>query len=257
MYHFHAISVGERLKTLRKKAGYTQPELAEKMGMSHGQISKIESGTSSNITTTTLLSYMNIFNVSADFILTGKVHSDTMLNEELLNLLEKYQCLPIQDQMKIKYFIEIASLSPNSTNNNINYIRSNKTYLSSPSPIPILGYVAAGSPIIAYENPLSFINTYNRLVSYALYAKGNSMEPVIYDGEIIEIEKTDTLENGDIGIIQIDEEVTCKKFYRYSDRIELVSFNSDFKPIQIFKKDLKNVQILGKVVLNDVQNRRL
>lgn len=255
MYFFQSKNIGERLKSLRKKRGLTQPELAEKLGISHGQVSKIESGNSANITSANLLSYMKIFNVSADYILTGKVNSNNVYSDELLALLEKYQTLTLEDQLKINYFIEIASLKP-SLVDNISMTSDAKN--NSPKyQVPILGYVAAGSPIIAYENPLSFINTYNRLVSYALYTKGNSMDPVIFDGEIIEIIKTDILENGEIGIIQIDNEVTCKKFYRYSDHIELVPFNPDYEHIQIFKNDLKNVKILGKVVLNDIQSARL
>lgn len=255
MYSFQAISIGKRLKALRTQRNLTQPELAAELGISHGQVSKIESGISANITSSTLLSYMNIFNVSADYILTGVVTHSSILNTQLLSLLEKYCSLPIQDQQKIDAFIEVASI--NLHKNITSPAFSDEFNKSSQFQVPILGYVAAGSPIIAYENPLSFINTYNRLVSYALYAKGNSMSPVIHDGEIIEIEKTDTLENGDIGIVQIDDEVTCKKFYHYSDRIELVSFNPEFKPIQIFKNDLKNVQILGKVILNSAQTSRL
>lgn len=255
MYCFQSKNIGVRLKSLRKKMGLTQPELAEKLGISHGQVSKIESGNSTNITSANLLSYMKIFNVSADYILTGKVNSSNVYSDELLSLLEKYQALTPDDQMKINCFIEIASLKPSLVDNisTTSDVKSNSPHYQ----VPILGYVAAGSPIIAYENPLSFINTYNRLVSYALYAKGNSMEPLIHDGEIIEIQKIDTLENGDIGIIQIDNEVTCKKFYRYPDHVELISFNSDYEPIHILKNDLKNVKILGKVVLNEVQSNRL
>lgn len=242
------ISIGARIQQRRKLLNITQSTISEITGISTGNLSGIEKGRSLP-SASALIALSHALNCSIDWILTG-----TSSISENSSLIESFNKLSSDDQEEI---LAIIDLKLKRQAKNIVSLPNNHVINSYISQIPILGYVAAGSPIIAYENPLSFINTYNRLVSYALYAKGNSMEPVIHDGEIIEIEKTDTLENGDIGIIQIDEEVTCKKFYRYSDRIELVSFNSDFEPIQIFKKDLKNVQILGKVVLNDIQNRRL
>lgn len=231
----------------------TAKEFAQAIGKKNGIVTDWRTGRSFP-SIDDLIVICTTFNCTLDTLLPTELFNTPSFSADEIHFMRKYQQLPLLFKQKIDTFIEIASIDVSTPNTSVS---SNIENDEKATAIPILGYVAAGSPIIAYENPLSFVNTYNRLVSYALFAKGNSMEPVIYDGEIIEIEKTDTLENGDIGIIQIDEEVTCKKFYRYSDRIELVSFNSDFEPIQIFKKDLKNVQILGKVVLNDVQNRRL
>lgn len=247
------MTINERFFSLLDQNGFSQKDFSLKTGIPQQTISGWKTR-KSDPPAQLLSSIADYFGVSIEYLVTGKSNSDSLTANEH-NFLYLYRSLTPQDKEKVYNFVEIATqtFKPN-------YVISTDTDSSTKAltaQIPILGYVAAGSPIIAYENPLSFVDTYNRLVSYALYTKGNSMEPVIYDGEIIEIIKTNVLKNGEIGIIQIDNEVTCKKFYRYSDHIELVPFNPDYESIQIFKNDLKNVKILGKVVLNDTQSSRL
>lgn len=123
--------------------------------------------------------------------------------------------------------------------------------------LPVIGYVAAGQPILAIENPLSFTSRINRLVNYALYIKGDSMDPVIKDGETVQVISQKTLENGEIGIIKIDDSATCKKFYRDGHSVRLVSFNRAYEPLIYDSTSSNDVQILGKVVLTNEQNARL
>ncbi len=123
--------------------------------------------------------------------------------------------------------------------------------------LPVIGKVAAGQPILAIENPLSFTSRINRLVNYALYIKGDSMDPVIKDGETVQVISQKTLENGEIGIIKIDDSATCKRFYRDDYSVRLVSFNPKYEPLIYDSTSSNDVQILGKVVLTDEQNARL
>ena len=82
------------------------------------------------------------------------------------------------------------------------------------------------------------------------------MEPIILNGEIIQIIPQCQLENGEIGIVKIGDEVTCKKFYLFSDRVELRSFNKNFDVLIYKPNSLTDFQIIGKVVLNDAQMNR-
>lgn len=252
-------SIGARLKELRVKNGMTQPELADKLGISHGQISKIESDKSNNITVTTLSSYMNIFSVSADYIISG----ETTLNyftEDEQNLILAYRKLPETYKDKILNFIEIA-ITPDKSSVIPPYSfsvheKTNTDYVTNKYSVPALGKVAAGFPIEAIENILTFIETDLPNIQFALYAKGDSMEPIINDGEIIYVHKTLFLENGEIGIFKINDEVTCKIYNQYTDRIELHSFNTNYSPLIYLKSSLNSFQIVGKVILTDVQKNR-
>lgn len=123
--------------------------------------------------------------------------------------------------------------------------------------LPVIGKVAAGQPILAIENPLSFTSRINRLVNYALLIKGDSMAPVIRDGETVQVISQKTLENGEIGIIKIDDSATCKRFYRNEYSIRLISFNPAYEPLIYDSTSSTNIQILGKVVLTNEQEARL
>lgn len=127
---------------------------------------------------------------------------------------------------------------------------------STQAPISVLGYVAAGEPILSYENAINTVVPESFKASYALIAKGNSMEPVIMDGEVIEVISQKELENGEIGIIKVDNAVTCKCFYASNKQYELKSLNQDMETIIIPKTPQSNVQIIGKVALTAQQQKR-
>lgn len=122
--------------------------------------------------------------------------------------------------------------------------------------IPVIGHVAAGEPILSYENTLTSILSENDKASYALITDGNSMDPIIKDGEIIEVISQQNLETGEIGIIKVNNATTCKRFYEFDDHYELRSLNSDFDTISVPKSPDHVVRIIGKVALTDVQQAR-
>ncbi|QSX06513.1 transcriptional repressor LexA [Sedimentibacter sp. zth1] len=114
--------------------------------------------------------------------------------------------------------------------------------------LPVLGNVAAGSPILAVENvedlmpvPIDLIG--NSEESYILKVKGESMIEVgIMNGDYIIVNKQNTAENGDIVVALIDDSATVKTFYREKDYIRLQPQNSTMSPIIV-----KDPYILGVV----------
>jgi repressor LexA len=114
-------------------------------------------------------------------------------------------------------------------------------------PIPLLGRIAAGSPILAEENIedyLSFPKDMFRPGEYfALKVKGDSMiDGGIYDGDIAVIKKQNTANNGDIVAALIEEEATLKEFHKTSDSVKLLPKNTKYKPIIS-----RDVSIMGKL----------
>lgn len=116
--------------------------------------------------------------------------------------------------------------------------------------IPLLGYVAAGSPILAVEEAMDFYPmpqdlTYDPSELFMLIIKGESMINIgINDGDIITVRKQASANNGDIVVAMTeDEEVTCKTFFKRSDHYVLRPENDTMDDII-----LSNVNILGKVV---------
>ncbi len=116
--------------------------------------------------------------------------------------------------------------------------------------IPVVGRIAAGTPILAEQNledsfpvPARFVG---RNTTFMLVVKGESMiEAGIMDGDYIMVEKCNTARNGDMVVAMVDgfeSEATVKTFYKEKDHIRLQPENSSMSPIIV-----KDVRILGKV----------
>jgi len=114
--------------------------------------------------------------------------------------------------------------------------------------LPVLGFIAAGSPIMAYTDPDATIKVGPSMVSgkkrsYVLQVKGDSMiEDGILDGDYVIIEEQDSANDGDIVVALLENGLaTLKRFYRESDRIRLEPANSSMQPIYA-----TDVKIQGK-----------
>ena len=114
--------------------------------------------------------------------------------------------------------------------------------------VPLLGTVAAGMPILAYEDVEDYI-PYNGPKSgqrelFALKVKGESMINVgILNGDIAIIEKCEVASNGDIVVALIGDEATIKTFYKEDGHFRLQPENDSLEPIIT-----DEVAILGKLV---------
>ena len=114
--------------------------------------------------------------------------------------------------------------------------------------IPILGRVAAGTPIMAAENHEGSLTLDATLIknqeSFALRVNGDSMiNAGILDGDIVVVRLQQGADNGDIVVARVGEEATVKRFYREQDAIRLQPENPSLTPI--YSTD---VEICGKVV---------
>lgn len=118
--------------------------------------------------------------------------------------------------------------------------------------IPVIGRIAAGTPILAEENIEGTITIDRTLVRnpdnvFALKVQGESMVNAgINDGDIILIRQQPTAENGEMVAVMIDNEATLKRFYLKKGKVKLKPENDRMKPIIVDPKD-KNVRIVGKV----------
>lgn len=117
-------------------------------------------------------------------------------------------------------------------------------------PVPIIGTIACGEPILAEENIEAFINMpKDARGSFALRCKGDSMiNARIFDGDIVFIRQQPDVENGEIAAVLIDNEATLKRVYKYPDRIELRAENPTFPVLNYEGNELQNIRILGKAV---------
>ena len=116
--------------------------------------------------------------------------------------------------------------------------------------LPLLGFIAAGSPIEPHSDPNASFKVSPEMISgkkrsYVLQVKGESMiEDHIADGDYVVIEETSDVTDGDIVVALLDNGLaTLKRFYKEMTRVRLEPANSTMSPIYA-----TNVQIQGRVV---------
>ena len=118
--------------------------------------------------------------------------------------------------------------------------------------IPILGNIAAGTPILAEEN-LEGEFTLQELYRgsdevFILRVKGNSMiNAGIFDGDLVIVRLQQSVEQGEIGVAIIDNEATVKRIFSDGNIVKLVPENDSMKPLNVLQTD-PDFRIGGKVI---------
>jgi repressor LexA len=119
---------------------------------------------------------------------------------------------------------------------------------SSAYALPLVGRIAAGSPVLAVENIESQVSLSRFRDCFLLRVHGDSMTGAgIIDGDMVIVRQQDGARNGEIVAAMIGDEATVKRFERRKDRITLYPENPDFKPI-VVRKDQGEFHIIGVVV---------
>jgi repressor LexA len=104
--------------------------------------------------------------------------------------------------------------------------------------LPLIGRVAAGSPILAQEHVDRTYHLESTLFQekpdYLLRVRGMSMRDAgIMDGDLLAVKATQEVRNGQIVVARLGDEVTVKRLRRLADRIELLPENPDYPIIMV------------------------
>lgn len=123
--------------------------------------------------------------------------------------------------------------------------------LLAPLGIPIVGRVAAGTPILAEENVEDHVpvqaDMFKPKADYFLRVKGESMRGAgIQDGDLLAVRKTKIAQNKQIIVARIDDEVTVKRFQRSGNIVRLHPENPSFKVIRV---DLRTQEFVVEGVM--------
>jgi repressor LexA len=114
--------------------------------------------------------------------------------------------------------------------------------------LPVVGAVAAGSPVLAEENIEEYVSVPaaagGEEGEYVLRVRGDSMrEAGILEGDLVVVHQQDTARDGDVIVALLGEEATVKRFFREPDHVRLQPENAAMEPIRS-----KEVRVLGRVV---------
>ncbi|WP_025728466.1 XRE family transcriptional regulator [Atopobacter phocae] len=214
-----AVYSGNIIRKYRKELNMTQQELGEKVGVSNSAIANYEKGFRAPLQDT-LFKLADVFNVSIN-----EFFPNTEKNNEL-DIMYIYNQLEQTRQETVYNFAEH---------------QLEQQQLEETKGIYVVGQTAAGIPIEG-EQPIPLLGA----VTVNLLVNGDSMEPVFYDGDIVEYKPQPTLENGEIGVFAVNGGITLKKF-RINGDVRLQSLNNKYEDLIIKESD--DFNILGKVIL--------
>lgn len=145
--------------------------------------------------------------------------------------------------------IRLVGVTPGTASRATNQASQTNQFLSNINQllIPLIGRVAAGTPILATEHiereigiePSLFLQT----PDYLLRVQGLSMRDAgILDGDLLAVQKTPEARHGQIIVARLGEEVTVKRLFRSGRRIELLPENPDYQPIIVGPHDDFNIE---------------
>lgn len=207
-------TIGQRIKELRLAHNMTGYELGLKLNITRNAVSQWE--TNKRVPTSTMLTQIaKLFNVTTDYLL-GRD--------------------PI----------------PNDLKSEINYAIP----LTGGVRIPVLGSIVAGIPNTAVAEYDEWIEISQSLAMrgeyFALRIKGDSMEPTLFDSDIVVIRQQPDVEDGEIAAVSIaGNEATIKRIYHRSDGIDIVGDNVRAFPRMFYSNhDIATlpVRIMGKAI---------
>jgi repressor LexA len=117
-----------------------------------------------------------------------------------------------------------------------------------PQGLPVVGHVAAGSPILAEENIEEYVSVPGIAGGddgeYLLRIRGDSMVKAgILPDDFVVVRPQDTAVDGEIVVALVGEEATVKRFFREDDHVRLQPENDEYEPIRT-----REAQVLGRVV---------
>jgi repressor LexA len=163
-----------------------------------------------------------------------------LANLEKLGLLRRDPSKPRAIELLDRVREDVGSAVGNAVDSAISVLR--------PGGLPLVGHVAAGSPILAEENIEDYVQVPTiaggEEGEYVLRVRGESMKDAgILGGDFVVVRPQDTATDGEIVVALVGEEATVKRFFREPDHVRLQPENTEMEPIRS-----KEVRILGRVV---------
>lgn len=203
-------TLGEKIKELRKKSGYTQNAFIDIL--------------------------RNQYGLKADRVMLSKWECSKQTPH-----IDTLKCIADAFGVSLDYLNGMEQ-KPNLRLKNISEVKEAK--------IPMYGKIACGSPIECnLDFDIETINGDHVDGDFCVIARGDSMiNARIFDGDVITVRKQSVVENGEIAAVAIGDEATLKRVYYIENGIMLVAENPAYKPMVFVGEECSNVVILGKAV---------
>lgn len=201
------------IKEKRLEHGLTMKELAQKVGVSEGTISRWESGEIANMRRSAMVSLSKVLDIPPETLMGWD--SDT----------QKQDDIPLPEGV----------------------------FRPTLKRVPMLGYAAAGEPLENLDGQDTYyVETDSKYrVDFCITVRGDSMiNAGINDGDIVFVRRQPEVENGQVACVEIERSRVCiKRFYKTDNGVMLVSENPKYAPLQFNETNCDDFHILGLAVI--------
>ena len=208
------MDIGKLIKAYREEHHLSQRQFAQKSGVSNGYISMLEEGKNPKTNEPIVPTLATMRKIALAMCLS--------LNDLMASV----------DEMNVSM---VADLRPITRKR-----------------LPMLGNVACGEPTFADEQHDTFVDAVSDVgADFCLTAKGDSMiNARIFDGDILFVKQQESVDDGEIAVVLIEDETTVKRVYydKENNVLTLMPENPTHKPMRFEGIKLEQIRILGKVV---------
>ncbi|MDE7220723.1 MAG: helix-turn-helix domain-containing protein [Oscillospiraceae bacterium] len=203
------MSFGNRLRDRRKELGYSQGELAEKLGVSLSAISNYENGLNA-MREDVLLRLFRVLDVEPNYLYQDDFSGSSFTcSVEEERLVKAYRNLRLPGKQTLRAMADALT--------NYQEELDGDRPVEETRQIPLYcNPAAAGYASPVFGEDFDYIDVTGetpRGAEFAVRIQGDSMEPHIRDGSIVYVNR-DPLTNGDVGIFCVDGEMLCKQYVR-------------------------------------------
>lgn len=243
--------LGKNIRYFRKKRNLSQLDLAQHFGyQNQTTVAKWESGKADPpIKMTQALA--DFFGVNLDDFVSRDIENDPSYQlQKAKNIIQRVNST--LDELSQKGYNVSQFVPDNSFELNIGY---SKKECSNGVTIPVVNVVAAGIPIESEENIIDTEEISQEMARrgdyFALKINGDSMEPYIFNEDIVIVRKQPDAESGDTVVALVNgSEGCCKRLMKFDFGIQLISYNQKYEPMVFSNEQIESmpVTIVGKVV---------
>ncbi|MDG5340451.1 LexA family transcriptional regulator [Staphylococcus aureus] len=236
-------SFKDRLKQIMSERKISQSELSRRTGIGRNSISDYLNG-KYEAKQDKVFELAKALNVNEAWLMGFDISKNRKIeNNDITSIYNKLT--PPRQKNVLNYANEQLE-EQNSKGDNVVDINS---YKQEKTPVNVNGCVSAGVGERLHDETLFTEMVKGPIPTHdlALKVNGDSMEPMFKDGEIIFVEKTHNIKNGQIGIFIIEEEAYVKKVFVEDDRLTLFSLNKEYDDLHFYRNE--SVRLIGKVIL--------
>lgn len=236
-------SFKDRLKQIMSERKISQSELSRRTGIGRNSISDYLNG-KYEAKQDKVFELAKALNVNEAWLMGFDISKNRKIeNNDITSIYSKLT--PPRQSNVLKYATNQLEEQNNDSDNLVDF----NSYIQEKSEVDIYGFASAGIGERLYNEPISkeFVRGYVPAHDIALKVNGDSMEPLFKNGQIIFIEKSHTIKDGQIGVFIINGDAYVKKVYVEDNRLTLVSLNKKYKDLYFY--DNESVRLVGKVIL--------